>query len=299
MKNFYQSSLHYGVLSKILSTILVISFLISCGKKPQQQILKDINLETSYRDEDVWISLSSLMYLGNLSFTALDLPIRDPQNFPQILGEISLRPTIDLSMTEIQLSLNLSKLAKNKGSGVATLPNGSSIPIGGIKKEKVIELVIDKINSKIYLGLDNDTTILGFAIAINEFDVLSNYLGGTNLFLGFNIENVLGSVGFFSSIDPGKSGLGLFVDLSSVINGDIFNELIDQKFSESHPINLALNSSSGGRNNALRTKSLNYSRSPKKTVRFVTQKLTYKNRIGIFRALNKIKRKKSSLSIVH
>ena len=128
---------------------------------------------------------------------------------------------------EIYLALNLSKTAQINGSATPTLPNGSNLPLAGIDENNtMVELEISQINSKIYLALDRDTTIVGFAIAIKEFDVMKDYIGGANIFLGFNIRDVLGMVGLFTGKDEGQSGLGIFVDLSSVISGDILNDIL-------------------------------------------------------------------------
>lgn len=199
----------------------------ACGKNSQNQIVKDIVLQSSMRDEDIWISLSASFMVGNLSFTAITMPIRNPKNPDVTYGEISFLPTLTPGFNEIKLSLNLSDVAKIQGGASPTLPNGTPIPIGGVGQVPVIELLIPGTNVKIYFAFDQKTVLLGVAAAIKEFDVLSGYIGGANIFLGFNIQGVLGSAGLFTSRESGKSGIGLFVDLSSVINTDILNDLIN------------------------------------------------------------------------
>ena len=210
-------------------TVLLLSLVVfhACGKNPQNQIVKDIVLQSSVRDEDIWISLSASFMVGNLSFTAITMPIRNPKNPDVTYGEISFLPTLTPGFNEIKLALNLSDVAKIQGGANPTLQNGSPIQIGGIGQIPVIELLIPGTNVKIYFALDQKTVLLGFAAAIKEFDVLSGYIGGANIFLGFNIQGVLGSAGLFTSRDSGKSGIGLFVDLSSVINTQILNDLIN------------------------------------------------------------------------
>ena len=210
-------------------TVLLLSLVVfhACGKNSQNQIVKDIVLQSSIRDEDIWVSLSASFMVGNLSFTAITMPIRNPKNPDVTYGEISFLPTLTPGFNEIKLSLNLSDVAKIQGGASPTIPNGTPIPIGGIGQVPVIEILIPGTNVKIYFALDQKTVLLGVAAAIKEFDVLSGYIGGANIFLGFNIQGVLGSAGLFTSRESGKSGIGLFVDLSSVINTEILNDLIN------------------------------------------------------------------------
>gem|GEM_PF-2127278 len=212
--------------SLVLAASLTLA--VGCGKGSQNQIVKDIVLQSSVKDDDIWISLSASFMFGNFSFTSITIPIRDPRAGGMTYGEISFLPTLTPGYNEVKLSLNLSDVAKLQGGSNPTLPNGAAIPIGGTGSVPIIEILIPNTNTKIYFAFDSKTVLLGFAAAIKEFDALSDYVGGANVFLGFNIKGVLGSAGVFTSQTPGDSGLGLFVDLSSVINSQILNDLINK-----------------------------------------------------------------------
>lgn len=214
-----------------LPLVFLFSFIVlaaSCGKNPQNQIVKDVALKTTLEDGKVHITASAQFKLGPLVLPSITLPIIDPKEPGTNYGLISFKPTLQAGFNEIALKLNLSKAARVEGK-VPTLPNGASLPVGGINDKRIVELGIDQIHSKIYLGLDGDLTLLGFAIGIKEFDVLNDYLGGTQFFLGFDIKGVLGMVGFFTGNQAYESGLGFFVDMSSVINTDMLNDLINPK----------------------------------------------------------------------
>lgn len=200
-------------------------FTTSCGKKPEQDIVKDVNIQTELRGNDVWLSLGAVFKLGALSMTAISLPVVDP-NDPSIqYGEIGFKPMAEEGYNEVVLSFNLSASSKVEGSS-ATLPNGAALPIAGLDNSNVLELKIASINSSIYLSFTENMSVLGFAISIKEFEKVGAAINGANVFLGFDIKGVLGSVGLFTGDEPLKNGLAFFVDLSSVINGQILDDLI-------------------------------------------------------------------------
>jgi len=218
-------SIHQWMITSFLTLSLV--FFASCKGTPvQQKIVKDVKLTSSLVDGDVWLGLGATFDLGAMSFTAIKLPIIDPYDKTRIYGEIDFKPTFQGSYNAIELKVNLSDCAKIPGA-YATLPNGNELPIAGMGG-RVVELDIDQIHSKIYLALDHDLTLVGFAISIKEFDVVAQYVGGANIFLGFEIAGVKGTAGLYTSLGQSfQSGLAFFVDISSVVSTDILNDLID------------------------------------------------------------------------
>jgi len=227
MNNFFKGQEN---LRKIFTLTLLIStlFLVSCGKSPENKIVKDINISSSLEDGDVYLSLSSVFKIGAVSMTSIQLPIVDPRDTSVKYGEVSFKPTLEPGHNEIALKFNLSASSEVQG-GYGTLPNGEDLPISGFGASDVIELKIDKINSKIYLAFGKNHTLLGFAVVIKEFDVVGKALPGANIFLGFDIKGVQGMAGLFSSQAEMQSGLGFFLDLSTVVSNDIINDIIDKK----------------------------------------------------------------------
>ncbi|MBF0299368.1 MAG: hypothetical protein HQK51_11650 [Oligoflexia bacterium] len=218
-----------------IALILSLAFFVSCKNgdgtvKPQ--IIKDVKLTTSLVDGDVWLGVGATFDLGAMSFTSIKLPIIDPYDKTRVYGEINFAPTFSGNYNAIEIKVNLSDCAKIPGSS-ATLPNGNALPMSGLDG-RVVALDIDQIHSKIYLALDHNLTLLGFAISIKEFDVVAQYVGGANIFLGFSIPGVNGSdyikgnVGLYTSLNTSyESGLAFFVDISSVMSTDILNDIID------------------------------------------------------------------------
>jgi hypothetical protein len=213
-----------------LGNILILTLALlfgACGKNSgvKQEIVKDVNITTSLEDENVFLNINAVFKIGSVSMTSITLPVVNP-NQPDIkYGEISFKPTLTEGYNEIGLSFNLSAATEVKG-GAPTLPNGEELPIGGFGETEVVELAIESINSKIYLAFGQDATVLGFAIAIKEFDVVKDAIPGANIFLGFDIKGVLGMVGLFTGEETLQSGLGFFLDLSSVFTGEILDDLI-------------------------------------------------------------------------
>ncbi|MEC7182002.1 MAG: hypothetical protein VXW15_04765 [Bdellovibrionota bacterium] len=217
-------------LRKLFTLTLLIStlFLASCGKSPENQIVKDVNVNSSLEDGDVYVSFSSVFKIGAVSMTSIQLPIVDPRDSSIKYGEISFKPTLEPGHNEIGFKFNLTASSEVQG-GYGTLPNGEDLPISGFGSTEIIELKIDKINSKLYLAFGKNHTLLGFAVVIKEFDVVGDAIPGANIFLGFDIKGVQGMAGLFSSQEEMQSGLGFFLDLSSVVSNDIINDIIDKK----------------------------------------------------------------------
>lgn len=211
-----------------VTLITLMLLFTSCGKEGQQQdIVKDVNVVTSLEDGDVYLSLGIMVKIGTTNLSAITLPIynyADPLS-PKY-GEISFRPTLEPGINEVRIKANLSASAKVSG-GWAKLPNGADLPIAGINESDVVQLQIDQIHSRIYLAFQEKRSLFGFAVAIKEFDKLNGKIPGANIFLGFDIKGVLGSVGIFTGDASYESGLAFFLDISKYFNGDMIDDLLN------------------------------------------------------------------------
>lgn len=212
--------------------LILIFGLISCGKPPASDIVKDVSLNTSVIDGDSYLAVSALFKIGATSLPSITLPIINPKDKSIKYGEISFKPTLQAGYNEIGLKFNMTFSNKVQG-GFADLPNGNDLPIGGLQNTTVIELGIDTgnphVKSEIYLALDHDTMMMGFAIVIKEFDKVADAIPGANIFLGFDIKGAIGTVGLFTSPRSFESGLAFFVDLSGVVTPGMINDIIDGK----------------------------------------------------------------------
>lgn len=236
----------------------------SCGKNPEQGIIKDVDIHTELREGDVWLTLGAVFKLGVASLTEISFPVVDPNNGSIKYGEISFQPQEEEGMNEIRLSFNLSSAAQVEG-GLAKLPNGEDLPIAGVDTSKVLMLDIAEINSRIYIALNSEQSVVGFAVSIKEFEKIGNVISGANIFLGFDIKGVIGSVGLFTGNTPLENGLGFFVDLTSVFTTDMINDIIagkeitEESFSE---MKMAMKSYSKEKRSQTRGNFLNTGDSP-------------------------------------
>ena len=231
------------VFSKLALLFLLFQF-ISCGKKPEQQVLEHIYVETKMVNQqqseeeenseeepaqDVWVSLVTELNLGGLEMTSITLPVHDPKLPGEYYGELSFTTDLSNFNNVIEVSLNLSKVAKLKGSAFPTLPTGEDIPFRGVESGEIIELEVPNIQAKVYVLLRKDTVIVGYASVIERFSQASGYLGGADVFFGFNQHPIRGSLGFFSDERSEETGLGVFADLSKVISPDAIKDFIEER----------------------------------------------------------------------
>ena len=211
---------------KHLSALLVALLIISCGKNPQSRIVDHLYVTTERVNEDVWISLTSELNLGGMQMTSLTLPIHDPKNPGTYFGELSFGSDFTTMKSIVDIKVNFSKLSQVEGSFDPTLPTGEPLPFRGLEGEEIIEFEIPQIKSKVYIYVSKESVLIGFASTIKEFSEAAPYLGGADLFFGFNKNNIRGSVGFFSKVETKETGLGLFADLSQVVSADVLRDLV-------------------------------------------------------------------------
>ena len=112
--------------------------------------MKDVSISSSLEDGDVYLSFSSVFKIGAVSMTSIQLPIVDPRDSSVKYGEISFRPTLEPGQNELRSSTFL-LLQRFKEDMELYREN---LPISGFGATDVIELKIDKINSKLYLALE-------------------------------------------------------------------------------------------------------------------------------------------------
>jgi hypothetical protein len=129
--------------------------------------------------------------------------------------------TTGAGKNRLHVEINLSAIAHIEARK-ARLPNSSLLPLIG--ESKTIEIPVrDKLS--IYVSFGEGMAALGVAIPFKTLDGLGRKVGTTNLFPVFNIKNVFGAAGIYTSKDAGKNGFGLFADLTQVIDPIMFVDL--------------------------------------------------------------------------
>lgn len=205
-----------SIFLRILCILTITIALSSCGSSSN---VDDVQVKTEYVDNDLYISIGANLNMGNLMLPQTTLPIYMPKTWKEI-GTISMTSAIG-GVNYMEIDVNLSAVA-NLQTTFATLPNGSVLPL--IAGNKVIEIPVGK-GAVLYLTIADGVAAIGTAIPIKTFDAMGAKIGTTSLFPIFNVNNVLGAAGIFTSKEPGKNGLGFFADVSSLLNPVDFIDL--------------------------------------------------------------------------
>ncbi len=199
----------------------------ACGKQ-QHQLVKDVNLAAYTEEGEIYTEIVTTMDFGNMTLPSLELPVKHPKTSEQ-LGTVAMYARFD-GLNEIKLDVNLSRAFAIQGQNNATLPNGTAIPVGGLGDTPIVALPIGDTQAKVYLALDSGVAVAGFAISIKEFAGIGNSVGTINFFPAFNIGDVRGTAGIYTSGNDDQNGLAFFVDLSSVVNpDDMLGDLIKEE----------------------------------------------------------------------
>jgi hypothetical protein len=202
---------------RILLLFVFLLSLVSCGG--QKPMVSDVKIQSEYVDADLHLSLEAKLSIGNVVLPQTSLPILMPKTFKQI-GTLSMTSLIG-GENYLNIDVNVSSIANIQGSQT-TLPNGSILPL--IADNKVITIPIGN-SAQLYLTLSDGVAALGVAIPFKTFDSIGAKVGTSSLFPVFNIDNILGAAGIYTSDRSGKNGFGLFVDLSNTLDPIDFVDL--------------------------------------------------------------------------
>lgn len=220
----------------VVKSVLVLPLLftlVSCGS--QKPMVSDIQVVPQYVDNDVYVSISADLSLGNVTLPQVGFPIYMPKTFEEI-GNLTMLTTVN-GGNKLNIEINLSSIIYLEARE-ARLPNGSILPLIGTNK--TIEIPIqDKLI--LYVTFGDGVAAVGVAIPFSTLDGLGRSVGTTSLFPVFNIKNVFGAAGLYTSKEAGKNGFGLFADISNVMEPVMFLDLgesisqsksMSQRFSE-------------------------------------------------------------------
>lgn len=175
-------------------------------------MVTDINVAPSYQGSDVMVSVDANLSLGNVTLPATTIPIFLPKTWQEI-GSVQMSVNAQRE-NNLKVSLNLSAIAQIEAQR-AELPNGAVLPLIGENKTIVIP-VENKLN--IYVSFGDGLAALGVAIPFKNLDGLGAKVGTTALFPVFNIKNVFGTAGIYTSKNAGENGFALFADLSQILD---------------------------------------------------------------------------------
>lgn len=185
------------------SKILVLGSLISlafmgCGAG--NGIISNVAFTNSVINGDLSVGIDATMSAGGLVLPDVALPIYNPQNPSQLLGELQT------SGAHIIVQLDATQALKLPGMIDGTkLPSGSAIPVSLPQGMSPIAIPVFNSNSLVYLAVNGQEVMLGVAVSILKEDNLNLPL---NVFLPFTISpEIHGIGGFFLGA---KQGVAVF-----------------------------------------------------------------------------------------
>ena len=193
-------------------TLVMLSiFVVSCGNAPSN-VLSGVKVETTTRDNDVWMSFAADLNLGAMSFASVSLPILHPRGQTPI-GQLELISGFS-GQNQLRVSVNMTEVADVNMTS-ATLPNGNLIPMIG--NNQAIAINIGN-GAKVYLVLSETVTAIGVAVPIAAFDTIGQTLPGLNFFPVVATGDVVGTAGIFTGLKAGQSGIAVVADVSKIVN---------------------------------------------------------------------------------
>lgn len=202
---------------KVILFLSLTFIFVSCGS--QKPMVSDIEVSPQYINNDVYVSLNAQLSLGNVTLPQAGFPIIMPKTLEEI-GMITLQTTV-AGENMLHVEVNLSAIAHIEAQ-VAKLPNGSILPLIG--ENKTIEIPVDD-KLSVYVSFGEGMAALGVAVPFQTLDSTGSKVGTTSLFPVFNIKDVFGAAGIYTSKEAGKNGFGLFADLTQVIDPIMFVDL--------------------------------------------------------------------------
>jgi len=201
-----------------VSAVLVFSFiLVSCGS--QKPLVSDISVVPEYVGNDVYVSMSAVLAIGNVTLPNAAFPIILPKTGQEI-GVVQMQTGLD-GKNILGVDINLSSIV-NLQADSARLPNGTFLPLIG--ENQTIEIPIQN-KLSLYVSFGNGQAAIGIAVPFRTLDSLGRKVGTTSLFPSFNIKNIIGAAGIYTSRTAGKNGIGLFADITNVMAPVMFKDL--------------------------------------------------------------------------
>jgi len=219
-KNKGSKKLRKGLLAGALCLTATSVFATGCGSSTTtSSILNNVTLKTYQQGTDQWIQMTATLSTAGYTLGAVNIPIVNPANPAVEYGQITLAP--DLCGTgcnggDLTLAFNITQGAHGQ-SVSPLLPNGTAIPVGGLQNATVLAFNVGNFGAKVYFAFGQGVALLGTAIPFAALDPAGQYVPGLDVFAPITISNITADVGIFAGSQPNTTGVGLFVDLSSVV----------------------------------------------------------------------------------
>jgi hypothetical protein len=211
---------------RLLNSVALSSLMLTmsaCGtaNSPISNVVTNVTLKTSTVAGDNWVAVDATLVTGNFQLASLNIPVTDPKTMKEY-GQLTILPNLCSGSCvnnggELILSVNLTEATLINGVD-PLLPNGTPLPIGGLSNSTVIGVPVQNTGAMIYFAFGKGVAMVGAAVPFKALDVVGQYVAGADIFIPMQFKGVGVSAGLFIGTLTNTTGVGLFVDLSSVLN---------------------------------------------------------------------------------
>lgn len=207
-------------------SIIALTGLIACGSGDPQDgngcsgIICGVDVTSYEQNGTVYAEFKAILNIGSIQFPAFNIPVKAPKTDAELgvlwvgqnlLGQTEMGFRFDLSAAQTgDLPIELNPV----------LPNGNPIPIVGLQNATTIAYTVKDKNIKIYASYGENIALMGVAVPVRQLDETGSSVCPSAIMPTFNAKGVRGAGGVYFGCNPGQSGIGLFVDVSSAIKKD-------------------------------------------------------------------------------
>lgn len=184
---------------------LLVSFtLMGCGGG--KGAISNVKFENAVVNNEVYLGMDATLASGGLVLPNVTLPLYNPNNPSQVLGEIQTNGRHIIVKVNATQALKLPGLADG-----AKLPNGAAIPLVLPQGLNAVAIPAFNSSSLVYVAVNGGQIMLGVAVSILKEDTLNLPL---SIFLPFTISpEIRGTGGFFLGE---KQGVAVFALRESI-----------------------------------------------------------------------------------
>ncbi len=182
-----------------------------CNSPTPQKFFENLDLKVTTVGTESFLSLVSVIDLGNVSLAELGVDVLDPKTKASV-GKVdfSMLPN---GQAQITLSVNAALIDHADATLGSTLPNGNPVPLALGATPGTMLAVPLLTNSRVYVGGDLKKAVYaGVAVGISGLDQVMNQLDTpANLFLMANFgTNILAVGGIYGSTIKDQNGIAVF-----------------------------------------------------------------------------------------
>jgi len=237
-----------------LATVLLTSACTSSsGTSTVSQVVTNVSVKTYTQSGDEWAQVTAVLNTNAYQVAAVNVPVTNPTTHVEY-AQLTIVPTLcsgtcTANTADLTVAIDISAATKMAGTN-PELPNGTPLPVGGLTNATTVVIPIAKTNAQLYFSFGPGVAMLGTTVSFSAMNSVGTYVPGVDIFAPIPAGPVNIIAGIYAGSAPSTTGVGLFVDLSSVINqapqpaalaevssgAQVMHELADNHGSEIHSV---------------------------------------------------------------